>query len=59
MESKKLNVTEGWFQVITQLTLSYQRKLRVEDQVRESVDVTEIMMAPVVTLDIKQENQKL
>jgi hypothetical protein len=63
MESKKLNVTEEWFQVITQLTLSYQRQLsasvRIDDQVRESVKVNEIVMAPVIRLDIKRENQKL
>jgi len=41
MESKKLNVTEEWLQVITQLTLSYRRKLN--ETVKDDVQGTEVI----------------
>ncbi len=63
MESKRLNVTEEWFQLITELTLKYQRNLRidvsVDDSARESVKLKKIIMAPGITRDVKRENQTL
>jgi hypothetical protein len=63
MESKKLNVTEEWLQVITQITLSYQRKLadavKVEDDTREFSQVDELIFTSSNHRDSKRENQQL
>jgi hypothetical protein len=63
MESKKLNVTEEWLQVITQITLSYQRKVteivKVEDHTREFGQVDELIFTSSNHWDSKRENQQL
>ncbi|MEH6450781.1 MAG: hypothetical protein V7765_19095 [Oleispira sp.] len=58
MESKKLNVTEEWLQVITQLTLSYRRKLNetVKDDVQDK-EVIELVSKLNRSNEIKQENR--
>lgn len=58
MESKKLNVTEEWLQVITQLTLSYRRKLNetVKDDVQDT-EVIELVSKLNSSNEIKQENR--
>lgn len=43
MDGNKLNVTEEWLQVITQLTLSYQRK------VNQTVDITKVERKPEIS----------
>ena len=40
MDGNKLNVTEEWLQVITQLTLNYQRKAN------KTVGITKVEMKP-------------
>jgi len=63
MESKTLNVSEEWFQVITQLTLSYQRKLteavKVKDHAREFSQVDEMIFTSSGQKNSKRENQQL
>jgi hypothetical protein len=58
MESKKLNVTEEWLQVITQLTLNYQRKLSeaVKGDVQDT-EVIELVSKLNRSNEIKQENR--
>lgn len=58
MESKKLNVTEEWLQVITQLTLNYQRKLNetVKGDVQDT-EVIELVSKLNSSNEIKQENR--
>ena len=63
MESKTLSVSEEWFQLITQLTLSYQRKLtedvKVEDHTKEFSQVDELIFTSSNHWDSKRENQQL
>jgi hypothetical protein len=58
MESKKMNVTEEWLLVITQLTLSYRsnrnQRLKCEDQIAD----TKAIASTLISRDeIKLRNQ--
>jgi hypothetical protein len=67
MESKRLNVTEEWLQVITQLTLSYRRNrieaVKVEVQgdnlveLGQLAEVDVVIAAPIHRNEIKKGNQ--
>jgi hypothetical protein len=57
MESKKMNVTEEWLHVITQLTLSYRSNrnqlVKREDQIVETRDVVSTL---IYSNEIKPKN---
>jgi hypothetical protein len=59
MEGKKLNVTEEWLQVITQITLSYRRKqsetVNIKDQ-EKNIAVVEIVVPTINSNEIKPKN---
>lgn len=58
MESKKLNVTEEWLQVITELTLGYRRNMKQtvkeDDQKVHVCQAVELLPVPSNVKDIKQ-----
>tara|TARA_B110000438_G_C15700535_1_gene600866 strand:- start:511 stop:699 length:189 start_codon:yes stop_codon:yes gene_type:complete len=59
MEGKKLNVTEEWLQVITQIALSYQRKqsetVNIKDQ-EKNIEVVEIVVPTINSNEINPKN---
>jgi hypothetical protein len=59
MEGKKLNVTEEWLQVITQIALSYRRNqsetVNIKDQ-KKNIAVVEIIVPTINSNEIKPKN---
>ena len=59
MEGKKLNVTEEWLQVITQIALSYRRKqsatVNIKDQ-KKNIEVVEIVAPTINSNEINPKN---
>ena len=59
MEGKKLNVTEEWLQVITQIALSYRRKqsatVNIKDQ-KKNIEVVEIVVPTINSNEINPKN---